>query len=438
MLKSTDLPNYNQTEFRNWAQKNLLLARDLTKTSFHGQPAQYTMSEGGAASNGKAVIDLYKWLTKFSGFRHIIIETSPSYCYITSEWDGGSLFLVIKYRTGYVEYSVTSNDTEILKHFREWDAENLTSRSIGNKGRVKILVNREGNVQAADLGFASVPLSLVNYHPQQRESIKELIQELSSPFPKGRLNILEGPPGGGKTFLIRSIIDSTPDATFVFIPPAMIPNLGDPSLVTALLDINEEEVHYGSGSHPIILICEDADSILVSRRMDNMPSVSSLLNLSSGILGDLIDIRVVATTNARRSDIDPAILREGRLSSYIRVNALPKENAEEALSRILQREVVDVEWDPPPEDSGVGFSSSRSSSDEVLLASVYAKARSMGWVPEKDPPRFAGIEVVEVPDFVTKTYPDDMVFDGTYRGSEGSGYPDFKSLFHSRRIVVPT
>ena len=67
---------------------------------------------------------------------------------------------------------------------------------------------------------------------------------------------------------------------------------------------------------------------------DNMNSISSLLNLGAGIFGDLFDVRVIATTNAKKIEMDPAITRNGRCCRYIETGPLPKEQAERILNRI--------------------------------------------------------------------------------------------------------
>jgi hypothetical protein len=58
-----------------------------------------------------------------------------------------------------------------------------------------------------------------------------------------------------------------------------------------------------------------------------MSKISSLLNLSDGLVGATFDIRILATTNARQVEIDPAILRPGRLCRRIEVLPLEPDHA---------------------------------------------------------------------------------------------------------------
>jgi hypothetical protein len=167
------------------------------------------------------------------------------------------------------------------------------------------------------MGKAAEKLVAENYSPQVQQMIQDVTRNLSNPVPDGRLTILEGPPGTGKTYILRGIMEETPNVLFVFVPSTLVPSLGDPSLVPVLLDLRDKN------NVPVVLVIEDADECLTTRQGDNMSSVSSLLNLTDGLMGSLLDLRVLATTNARKSDMDPAILRRGRLCRHIKVDALP-------------------------------------------------------------------------------------------------------------------
>jgi SpoVK/Ycf46/Vps4 family AAA+-type ATPase len=112
------------------------------------------------------------------------------------------------------------------------------------------------------------------------------------------------------------------------------------------------------------LILEDADNILTPRGKDNLSLISTLLNMTSGILGSMLDIRAVATTNSPTKDIDPALMRPGRLSSHVTVGELDKEKAASVFKRLTGK--------------------AKTFSGQVSLAEVYRLAREAGWEPPKD------------------------------------------------------
>ena len=65
-----------------------------------------------------------------------------------------------------------------------------------------------------------------------------------------------------------------------------------------------------------MLILEDAESILHRRGNDNREKVATLLNITDGLLGDALGLHVICTLNSDLTDIDPALLRPGRLVAH--------------------------------------------------------------------------------------------------------------------------
>ena len=85
------------------------------------------------------------------------------------------------------------------------------------------------------------------------------------------------------------------------------------------------------------------------------------MNLGDGILGAVLDIRILATTNAETLEMDPATRRPGRLCRHLRVGPLTPQLASKALNRLTGKMV--------PFDK------------DITVAEVYSKARSLGWKP---------------------------------------------------------
>src|SRR6202020_1235269 len=89
---------------------------------------------------------------------------------------------------------------------------------------------------------------------------------------------------------------------------------------------------------PVVLIVEDADDCLVPRGTDNMSQIAALLNLSDGLVGSAFDIRRLATTTAKVTEVDSAILRPGRLCRRIEVPPLQPDHATDILRGLLGAE----------------------------------------------------------------------------------------------------
>lgn len=159
-----------------------------------------------------------------------------------------------------------------------------------------------------------------NYTKEVVEDFNYILKSLYDPknYP-GNLSILDGPPGTGKTYMIRSMVREA-GAYFIIVPPDLIPHLHGPDLLSLFIDYKIKDI-------PIVLILEDADHALAPRMADNMSSVSAVLNMGDGIIGNILDIRIVATSNTDFKEVDKALLRPGRLCKRIHIGALSAERA---------------------------------------------------------------------------------------------------------------
>ena len=258
---------------------------------------------------------------------------------------------------------VTSNSEIAEKAFRLF--ERCLIPDDPKKGLVFALTKGMTGYQLTRLGTAGTPLERENYTPQVLDDYDHVVTDLQTEGPCGRLIVLSGTPGTGKTFLVRALLTEVPKAAFVLIPPQMVSELGAPEVVPALIQAKNEI------SGPIVLILEDGDKALVVRKDGDMNTISSLLNLGDGILGSILDIRILATTNAEKLEMDPATRRKGRLCRYIQVDALSAEQASNVVTRLTgQAEPFD---------------------EETTLADAYSRARDSGWKPKEVVPARPGL-----------------------------------------------
>ncbi len=71
-----------------------------------------------------------------------------------------------------------------------------------------------------------------------------------------------------------------------------------------------------------VIVIEDAEELITARDGGRNSSISTLLNLTDGLLGECLNIQVIATFNTQIADIDKALLRKGRLQTLYQFKEL--------------------------------------------------------------------------------------------------------------------
>jgi hypothetical protein len=113
--------------------------------------------------------------------------------------------------------------------------------------------------------------------------------------------LLHGLPGTGKTTYLRHLIGRI-KKRILFLSPSVAAELLNPDFIKLLID-----------NPNTVLIIEDAENIIMDRKLDAGSSVSNLLNISDGLLADCLNVQLICTFNSPLTMIDSALLRKGRL-----------------------------------------------------------------------------------------------------------------------------
>jgi ATP-dependent 26S proteasome regulatory subunit len=147
------------------------------------------------------------------------------------------------------------------------------------------------------------------------EGFKDFHNELMQRFlneTKG-LILFHGEPGTGKTYYIRHLLRSMAENNkkVIYMAPDMVENLLDPAFLTFL----SQEVKYASYAKQFcVLLIEDAEPLLAARQYEGrVQGVSNLLNLTDGLLNDMLKVQIICTFNVKVGELDKALLRPGRL-----------------------------------------------------------------------------------------------------------------------------
>ncbi len=137
----------------------------------------------------------------------------------------------------------------------------------------------------------------------------------------GALIILEGPPGTGKTFAMRSMIAEMNDYlefNFVVDPEQF---LGDASYL--MQSIIGEDTRWdkleGITRKGKVFVFEDSGELLAKDAKVNVgQALSRLLNVCDGILGQGLQLYFLISTNEDVGTFHEAVTREGRLHSAVK------------------------------------------------------------------------------------------------------------------------
>jgi hypothetical protein len=147
---------------------------------------------------------------------------------------------------------------------------------------------------------------------------------------KNGLMLFSGDPGTGKSTFIKYITTKT-NRKVIYLSSGSAEQLTNPDFLSFIM-----------GQRNSILLLEDAEKVLRSRESTDNEAISNILNISDGILGDCLNIMVIATFNINRESIDSALVRKGRLLIEHHFNLLSVEDSNALLKNLGSKRKTDV------------------------------------------------------------------------------------------------
>jgi SpoVK/Ycf46/Vps4 family AAA+-type ATPase len=201
---------------------------------------------------------------------------------------------------------------------------------IKKKANIQLVKSDMGHLDTEEYDLYVPPTDLeLNYGSEFIKMHEVIVNRLNSNNDKGII-LLHGDPGTGKTSYIKHLTTLVKEKDILFIPPSMAEMLSEPTIIPFLMD------HKNS-----ILIIEDAERVISDREGNGSPAgVSNILNLTDGILGDCLNIQVIATFNMKREKIDQALLRRGRLIAEHKFEKLSVDETNKLLKHLEKDHIV--------------------------------------------------------------------------------------------------
>jgi hypothetical protein len=201
------------------------------------------------------------------------------------------------------------------------------------KDKIHIITqsNQDFYLKDIPLNSKKSQFSFENYNEDFEGISERIINTLKTDSESG-LVLFHGDPGTGKTSYLKHLLHTIDNKKLIYMPPDLTEHLSSPGFITFMM----------SEAINSILLIEDAENVLRHREAGGNQAVSNILNLSDGILGDVLKLQIVCTFNSSLSDIDDALLRPGRCIAEYRFEKLEKTRAQLLMRKLHGNDVEEA------------------------------------------------------------------------------------------------
>ncbi len=211
--------------------------------------------------------------------------------------------------------------TELMKQFKE--------KQRRQPLEINLISRARNGLELKQLEVKRTTLDLDLFYEDDFKTVNEIIcKRLSKDKDKG-IVLLHGLPGTGKTTYLRYLIGKIKKRV-LFVSPNVAGDITSPDFIQLLV------------SNPnSVLIIEDAESIIMDRKLNSNSSVSNLLNILDGLLADFLNVQLICTFNNSLTMVDNALLRKGRLIAKYEFGKLGIEKSQRLSNHLGFTDIID-------------------------------------------------------------------------------------------------
>ncbi|MEI6348190.1 MAG: AAA family ATPase [Bacteroidota bacterium] len=212
------------------------------------------------------------------------------------------------------------SNIEILDQLKDAAISNIIKEEVD--GKIFLLISENSHLKLRDFPLKNMDLDISkNYNDSFLPFHAKAIDRLSKPNTKGLL-LIYGISGSGKTTYIKYLTTQI-NKRVIYVTPDLAGQLASPGFLKFLM------------SYPnSVLILEDSEVLLASRKNSSNPVITNLLNLSDGLLSDCLNIQIICSLNISLNSIDLAFTRSGRLIDLYNFGKLDVSKAQNLLKEL--------------------------------------------------------------------------------------------------------
>lgn len=322
----------------------------------------YDISEGGIATSGIAFADVvmqnnYKFFNRITIDVDILLE--EIYALIEANFDeihfyekdkNQNLVITAEYKEAICMLSFFKNSATVNFTFGGDDAAKLSEYALemqsifplpkevpNDEIKVKFwfMSSNNGPVSRSRMLHASHWDEITRNYTGETNNQLETLFSLKEPADGGKLILLHGQPGGGKSHAIRALAQEWDWCNFEYLldPDAFFASAQ--YMLHVLLGEEGREGRAYPGAPAVaqrspwkVLIAEDTDEFLRADAKERSgQGLSRLLNLADGMVGQGLKVLVLLTTNEPMANLHPAVVRKGRCLANIEFSMFSREEA---------------------------------------------------------------------------------------------------------------